>query len=74
MKYMLLRHSVDKRPVAYCQVPVPHAFKSMVENFGDPVNCLVKVADCDGERLSLAAHFEDDAGWRAPNIKKEANQ
>ena len=32
-KYMLLRHGGTKKPVAYCTVPVPYAFKTMVEGF-----------------------------------------
>ena len=73
-KYMLLRHGGTKKPVAYCTVPVPYAFKTMVEGFGEPEHCQVKVAECDGTREQLAALFRDDAGWRAPNIKKEASE
>ena len=69
-KYMMLRHGKTKKPVAYCTVPVPAAFKSMVEGFSEPENCQVKVADCDGTREALAALFRDDAGWRAPNINR----
>lgn len=71
-KYMLLRHGGTKKPVAYCTVPVPYAFKTMVEGFSEPEHCQVKVAECDGTRETLAALFRDDAGWRAPNIKQEA--
>lgn len=67
-KYMLLRHGGDKRPVAYCTVPVPHAFKTMVEGFSEPESCQVKVVDCDGERHTLAVHFKDNSGWRAPKL------
>lgn len=61
-----------QKPVAYCTVPVPYAFKTMVEGFSEPEHCQVKVAECDGTREALAALFRDDAGWRAPNIKQEA--
>lgn len=70
-KYMLLRHGVTRKPVAYCMVPVPYAFKTMVEGFSEPENCQVKVAECDGTREALVALFRDDAGWRAPNIKRD---
>lgn len=69
-KYMLLRHGRTKETVAYCTVPVPYAFKTMVEGFSEPEHCQVKVADCDGERESIAALFRDDDGWRAPKIQR----
>ena len=67
-RYMLLRHAADKRPVAFCTVPVPYAFKTMVESFSEPEHCQVKVVECDGNREKLYAHFKDDSGWRAPRL------
>ena len=66
-RYMLLRHAADKRPVAFCTVPVPYAFKTMVEGFSEPEHCQVKVVECEDEK-ALWAHFNDDDGWRAPRL------
>lgn len=67
-RYMLLRHGGTKKPVAFCTVPVPYAFKTMVEAFSEPEHCQVKVVECDGDKQALWAHFKDDNGWRAPRL------